>query len=207
MFRRNRPASFDELRIPALLRQILSSWRKVACCGNLIWNDLSSQLVGDCASTSSFPRPSRSRPAERAPHIKGARGAGRVCRPVVPVEAPHRWWSTSQSRRLITLIFAGRNRIIVIRRELPRTNGAGRAHRLPHRLHEDSPFRVPLDHHRCCASGPCLWAAGVAYAATTVVCRSLPSTCLPIAQMNPKSSRLTAVTTCCLHFPRAVNRR
>ena len=34
------------------------------------------------------------------------------------------------SRRLITLIFAGRNRIIVIRRELPRTKGAGRARKL-----------------------------------------------------------------------------
>lgn len=29
------------------------------------------------------------------------------------------------SRRLITLIFAGRNRRVVIRRELPRTSGAG----------------------------------------------------------------------------------
>src|SRR5580658_8487787 len=33
------------------------------------------------------------------------------------------------SRRLITLIFAGRNRIIVIRRELPRTKSAGWARR------------------------------------------------------------------------------
>jgi RNA-directed DNA polymerase len=33
------------------------------------------------------------------------------------------------SRRLITLIFAGRNRIIVIRRELPRTKGAGSVRR------------------------------------------------------------------------------
>ena len=33
------------------------------------------------------------------------------------------------SRRLITLIFAGRNRIIVIRRELPRTKRAGSARR------------------------------------------------------------------------------
>jgi hypothetical protein len=32
-------------------------------------------------------------------------------------------------RRLITLIFAGRNRIIVIRRELPRTSGAGSVRR------------------------------------------------------------------------------
>jgi len=34
------------------------------------------------------------------------------------------------SRRLITLMFAGRNRMVVIRRELPRTSGAGRASRL-----------------------------------------------------------------------------
>jgi hypothetical protein len=31
------------------------------------------------------------------------------------------------ARRLITLIFAGRNRMVVIRRELPRTKSAGRA--------------------------------------------------------------------------------
>ena len=41
----------------------------------------------------------------------------------------HRWWPRRLSRRLITLIFAGRNRIIVIRRELPRTKSAGRARR------------------------------------------------------------------------------
>jgi hypothetical protein len=33
----------------------------------------------------------------------------------------------TRSRRLITLIFAGRHRIVMIRRELPRTNCAGRA--------------------------------------------------------------------------------
>src|ERR1035438_3713313 len=38
-------------------------------------------------------------------------------------------WSRWFSRRLITLIFAGRNRIIVIRRELPRTSDAGSARR------------------------------------------------------------------------------
>src|ERR1039458_4521674 len=37
--------------------------------------------------------------------------------------------SRSFWRRLITLIFAGRNRIIVIRRELPRTIGAGSVRR------------------------------------------------------------------------------
>ena len=44
-------------------------------------------------------------------------------------DKPSRWWSKRLSRRLITLIFAGRNRIIVIRRELPRTKRAGRAAR------------------------------------------------------------------------------
>ena len=38
-----------------------------------------------------------------------------------------------RSRRLITLIFAGRNRIIVIRRELPRTRDAGSDKILPHK--------------------------------------------------------------------------
>src|SRR6266478_2622023 len=48
-------------------------------------------------------------------------------------------WSRWFSRRLITLIFAGRNRIIVIRRELPRTSSAGLVQDLPHRSIEDSP--------------------------------------------------------------------
>lgn len=37
------------------------------------------------------------------------------------------------SRRLITLIFAGRNRMDMIRRELPRTKRAGWAGAVPHR--------------------------------------------------------------------------
>jgi len=48
------------------------------------------------------------------------------------------------ARRLITLIFAGRNRMDMIRRELPRTSGAGwvrRRYRII--LVEDSPFRGP----------------------------------------------------------------
>ena len=45
------------------------------------------------------------------------------------VETQQRWQSRRLSRRLITLIFAGRNRTIMIRRELPRTTGAGRARR------------------------------------------------------------------------------
>jgi hypothetical protein len=51
--------------------------------------------------------------------------------------------SKRRSRRLITLIFAGRNRIIVIRRELPRTKGAGLVQDLPHRMVEDSPSCTP----------------------------------------------------------------
>ena len=48
------------------------------------------------------------------------------------------------SRRLITLIFAGRNRMDMIRRELPRTEVAGWVQR-PCRtiLVEGSPFRGP----------------------------------------------------------------
>jgi hypothetical protein len=48
------------------------------------------------------------------------------------------------ARRLITLIYAGRNRMAMIRRELPRTKSAGRV-RGPFRiiLVEGSPFRRP----------------------------------------------------------------
>ena len=48
------------------------------------------------------------------------------------------------ARRLITLIFAGRNRMVMIRRELPRTSCAGWV-RKPFRigLLEGSPFRGP----------------------------------------------------------------
>jgi hypothetical protein len=53
-------------------------------------------------------------------------------------------------RRLITLIFAGRNRIIVIRRELPRTRSASLAKGRSHRTFEDSPFRVYRDGDSLC---------------------------------------------------------
>ena len=48
------------------------------------------------------------------------------------------------ARRLITLIYAGRNRMDMIRRELPRTKSAGWV-RKPYRiiLDEGSPFRMP----------------------------------------------------------------
>src|SRR5215467_843013 len=55
---------------------------------------------------------------------------------LVPSFSFRRRQSKSRSRRLlrrlITLIFAGRNRIIVIRRELPRTSVAGSVCNLPH---------------------------------------------------------------------------
>ena len=48
------------------------------------------------------------------------------------------------ARRLITLIFTGRNRMDMIRRELPRTKRAGWV-RKPFRIEreENSPFRGP----------------------------------------------------------------
>jgi len=48
------------------------------------------------------------------------------------------------ARRLITLIFAGRNRMDMIRRELPRTRSAGWVRR-PYSIDlvEGSPFRGP----------------------------------------------------------------
>ena len=59
------------------------------------------------------------------------------------------------TRRLITLIFAGRSRMVMIRRELPRTECAGWV-RKPFRTEreEGSPFRGPLRcHRRCCPVG------------------------------------------------------
>ncbi len=56
------------------------------------------------------------------------------------------------TRRLITLIFAGRNRMDMIRRELPRTfwRGLGRM-TVPQGNCEGSPFRGALRcHRRCC---------------------------------------------------------
>ena len=42
---------------------------------------------------------------------------------------PREWRPRRSARRLITLIFAGRNRMLMIRRELPRTRNAGWARR------------------------------------------------------------------------------
>jgi hypothetical protein len=54
------------------------------------------------------------------------------------------------ARRLITLIFAGRNRMDMIRRELPRTKRAG-CGRIKRR--EGSPFRGALNYHRLFCPG------------------------------------------------------
>ena len=58
------------------------------------------------------------------------------------------------ARRLITLIFAGRNRMDMIRRELPRTSGAGWVRR-PYRivLVRGFSFSWALDCHRRCCPG------------------------------------------------------
>ena len=103
-------------------------------------------------------------------------------------------------RRLITLIFADRASgpavMVVIRRELPRTRVAGPARGLSHRSHEDPPFRVPFDRRSLCSSRrhdalfvlpPPVTPRGGASR------RARPAT--PIAQMKPRSSRPTAVTT------------
>ena len=76
-------------------------------------------------------------------------GAGGNTFPLVSFE---RWFfgtagpmtAEEQTRRLISLIFAGWNRMVMIRRELPRTKRAGWV-RKPCRIErkEDSPFRGP----------------------------------------------------------------
>ena len=61
------------------------------------------------------------RPCQGAALIVGGlwRGVGHSCR------VQRRRQGERQVRRLINLIFAGRNRTVMIRRELPRTSGAG----------------------------------------------------------------------------------
>jgi hypothetical protein len=116
-------------------------------------------------------------------------------------------------RRLITLIFAGRNRIIVIRRELPRTRDASWAKSLSHRILEDSPFRVLLDGDSLCPVHglfPKVWWLSLLvddYAAIGVRWPPLLSTLFPMAQMKPSNSRPTAVTIFCGFLPRAAKLR
>ncbi len=96
--------------------------------------------------------------------------------------------------------------MVVIRRELPRTSLASPASGLSHRSVEDPPFRGPLDRPLIgsdfirCVPPP-------AYATRRAAVPCCCSTCTPIAQMKPNSSRATAVTTCCLVLPLPVSRR
>jgi hypothetical protein len=81
------------------------------------------------------------------PNVDGRRSGN-----TFPLVSSERVWfgtagpTTAQehTRRLITLIFAGRNRMVMIRRELPRTEYAGWVLE-PYRTErkEDSPFRGP----------------------------------------------------------------
>jgi len=93
------------------------------------------------------------------------------------------------TRRLITLIFAGRNRMVMIRRELPRTKRAGWV-RKPYRIEslEDSPFRGP-----CTAIGSAVHLHIRVFGYAAVVTGCCFSTDTPMAQMKPSSSRPTAV--------------
>lgn len=103
-------------------------------------------------------------------------------------------------RRLITLIFADRPRgaagIVVNRRELPLTSCASLVViDGSHSVAEDSPFRVTND-----LRPP--YPAMIFLLYATDFC----SMATPMAQMNPNSSRPTAVMTFCLHFSLAVSR-
>jgi hypothetical protein len=104
------------------------------------------------------------------------------------------------TRRLITLIFAGRNRMDMIRRELPRTRCAGWG-RSPFRIEdrEDSPFRG-----LCTVIGAAVREnlAKRSYAAAASLCWRSASRAT--AQMKPSRSRPKAVTIWFLFLPRAV---
>ena len=118
---------------------------------------------------------------------------------------------SAESRRLITLIFAGRNRIIVIRRELSRTRGAGRATGSPHSRGTRVLLSVCLSTATpgCVTPSPYLFLflSRCRYAARRGDWRSCCSTVTPMAQMKPKSSRATAVTACCFDLPRPTSLR
>lgn len=97
------------------------------------------------------------------------------------------------ARRLITLIFAGRNRMVMIRRELPRTENAGWV-RKPYRREdrEDSPSRGPFTVIGAAVPNlTFLLPFGAVYAAAFFA--HCFSTCTPMAQMNPSSSLPNAV--------------
>ena len=109
-------------------------------------------------------------------------------------------------RRLITLIFAGRNRIIVIRRELPRTSDAGSVRRPT--AWSFRGFSFP-----CASRPPLTLPLGKFLLHKLTSCRppfarllrSLHS--YPNGPDKPNSSRPIAVTTFPLALPRAVSFR
>src|SRR3954451_23065771 len=85
-----------------------------------------------------------------------------------------------QTRRLINLIFAGRNRMVMIRRELPRTRRAGWVLE-PFRIEASGGFSFSwsLRCHRLCRPN------FVRYAAAATDARWRCSALTAIAQMNP----------------------
>lgn len=104
------------------------------------------------------------------------------------------------TRRLISLIFAGRNRMAMIRRELPRTKRAGWG-RSPFRreYEEGSPFRV-----LCAVINSAVQKnIGNLLQAAVDTVRCCFSVCVAIAQMKPSSSRPSAATIWFLFLPRA----
>jgi hypothetical protein len=118
-------------------------------------------------------------------------------------------------RRLISLIFAGRNRIIMIRRELPLTVIAVRVS-LSHCANEDS-LRAWLGCFWLCArnSERCSWMIVFAFPLLGRFCLcfgycqaaarwlAIVSALVPMAQMKPNSSRATAVVIFLLSLPAA----
>ena len=112
------------------------------------------------------------------------------------------------SRRLITLIFAGRSRIIVIRRELPRTRDAGSVGRRTARGSSKILLSVCLSTATYAASFEFFsFRRNSPYAACRRDSLCAASTLTPMAQIKPNNSRPTAVTTFPLFLPRSVSCR
>jgi hypothetical protein len=98
--------------------------------------------------------------------------------------------------------------MVVIRRELPRTSVAGPATGLSRSVHEDPPRRALRSLSSATHGlGHAMWCCGLPYAAHRPGNGMVRSTSTPIAQMNPKSSRATAVTTCGAGLSFATSRR
>jgi hypothetical protein len=122
-------------------------------------------------------------------------------------------------RRLIKLIFAGRDRIIMIRRELPLTSNASPAEPVANFRRGFSFVLAPA------AAGSVLELDGVVICRSVFVffsfgrfcfclfgsrhaafcCMQAASALTPIAQMKPISSRPTAVMTFLWSLPAAIN--